>query len=221
LPDVDLAGMRRQYDPPAPLAPEDLQADPLDQLGRWLEEAVAAGEPSANAMLLSTVDAAGQPDARFVLLRGLDRRGLTFFTNYASPKARQLDAHPWAALTFGWLASYRQVRVTGAARRLPAAGSDAYFSGRPRATQIGSWASDQSAVIESRQALTRRVAEVERRFAGLPVPRPPHWGGYLVRPETVEFWQGQPDRLHDRLRYRRAEAEARATDGWMLERLSP
>ncbi len=209
--------MRRQYDPAGQLDPEDLGGDPLAALGRWLEDAVAAGEPSPNAMLLASVDAEGRPHARYVLLRGIDHRGLVFFTNYRSPKARQLDANPAAALTFGWLASYRQVRVTGRARRLPETGSDAYFASRPRATQIGSWASDQSEEIEDREALLRQVADVERRFAHQDVPRPPHWGGYLVEPAILEFWQGRPDRLHDRLRYRVAAGGR----GWIIERLSP
>jgi pyridoxamine 5'-phosphate oxidase len=216
LPEVDLAGMRTQYEPAGPLETGGLAADPIRQLGRWLEEAIAAGEPSPNAMLLASVDPAGDPQTRYVLLRGLDERGLVFYTNYASPKGRQLEARPRAGLTFGWLASHRQVRVTGGAGRVAAAESDAYFASRPRATQIGSWASAQSEVIADREALRRGVAEAERRFAGGPVPRPPHWGGYRVRPEVVEFWQGQPDRLHDRLRYRRDGDGA-----WILERLSP
>jgi pyridoxamine 5'-phosphate oxidase len=213
---VDLAGMRTQYEPAHPLEAEDLADDPMTQLGRWLEAEVAAGAPSANAMLLSSVDDAGAPQSRYVLLRGLDGRGLRFFTNYRSAKGRQLDAHPRAALTFGWPERHRQIRVTGPVERLAAAESDAYFASRPRATQIGAWASEQSEVIAERGELLRRVGEAERRFAGGPVPRPDHWGGYLVTPEVVEFWQGQPDRLHDRLRYR-----LQAGGGWVLERLSP
>jgi pyridoxamine 5'-phosphate oxidase len=214
---VDLAGMRTQYETAAALEPADLAGDPVTQLRRWLEEAIASGAPSPNAMLLSSVDADGQPQSRFVLLRGLDDRGLAFFTNHRSAKGRELEAHPRAALTFGWLGSHRQVRVTGSAERLPDSESDAYFASRPRATQIGSWASDQSEVIEDREALLRQVAEAERRFDGVAVVRPPHWGGYLVRPEVVEFWQGQPDRLHDRLRYRPSPGGG----GWVIERLSP
>ncbi|MCA1688880.1 MAG: pyridoxamine 5'-phosphate oxidase [Actinobacteria bacterium] len=213
---MDLAGMRTQYEGAAPLDPEDLAGDPVSQLRRWLEEAVRGGLPSPNAMLLASVDAQGQPHSRYVLLRGLDPRGLSFYTNYASAKGRQLDAHPAAALTFGWLSTHRQVRVTGRVRRLAAAESDAYFASRPRATQLGTWASAQSEVIESRDVLLAKVAEAERRFAGREVERPPDWGGYLLEPEAVEFWQGQPDRLHDRLRYRMAPA-----GGWILERLSP
>ena len=213
---VDLAGMRTQYEPGAPLEPDDLAGEPHVQLGRWLEQAIAAGLPSANAMLLSTTDDNGQPQARYVLLRGLDARGLVFYTNHNSAKARELAGRPRAAATFGWLAQHRQVRVTGAVAWLPEAESDAYFAARPRATQIGAWASEQSAVIADRATLVRRVDEVERRFAGQPVPRPPHWGGRIVGADVVEFWQGQPDRLHDRLRYRAGDA-----GGWVIERLSP
>ena len=208
--------MRTQYEPAGPLEPGDLAGDPLSQLARWLEAAVDSGAPSPNAMLLSTVDADGHPQARYVLLRGLDDRGLVFYTNYASAKGRELDAHPRAALTFGWLEVHRQVRLTGPVERVAAAESDAYFASRPRATQLGSWASDQSEPIADRPALLDRVAATERRFAGAPVPRPPHWGGYRLAPAVAEFWQGQPDRLHDRLRYGRDSA-----GGWAIERLSP
>ncbi len=208
--------MRTQYDSAAPLEPHDLDPDPIAQLRLWLEAAVTGGLPSPNAMLLATVDAGGQPQARYVLLRGLDARGLVFFTNYGSAKGTELDTRPQAALTFGWLAHHRQVRVTGAARRLGPPESDAYFAGRPRPTQIGAWASAQSTVISGRAALLRQVAAAEHRFAGAPVPRPPHWGGYVVQPDTVEFWQGQVNRLHDRLRYRRSPDA-----GWIIDRLSP
>ncbi len=207
--------MRRQYDGGAPLEAADLDPDPMVELRRWLEAAVAAGAASPNAMVLSTVDAAGQPQSRFVLLRRLDARGLGFFTNYTSPKARELEAHPQAALTFGWLEAYRQARATGSAERMSAEESDAYFASRPRATQIGAWASAQSEVIRDRATLLGQVARLESKFAGRPVPRPPDWGGIVVLAQAIEFWQGQPDRLHDRLRYRRA------SDGWILERLSP
>jgi pyridoxamine 5'-phosphate oxidase len=213
---MDLAGMRTQYDSAAPLEPQHLDADPVAQIGAWLEAAVTAGLASPNAMLLATVDGDGQPQSRYVLLRGLDARGLVFFTNYRSAKGRELDARPRAALTFGWLEHHRQVRVTGTVARLAEAESDAYFAARPRPTQIGAWASEQSDVIADRAVLLRSVAAAERRFAGAPVPRPPHWGGYRVRPEVVEFWQGQVDRLHDRLRYRRTP-----DGGWVIERLSP
>jgi pyridoxamine 5'-phosphate oxidase len=214
---VDLAGMRTQYEGAEALEPGDLAADPLTQLGRWLADGVEAGAPSANAMVLSSVDGAGAPQSRYVLLRGLDDRGLRFFTNHRSAKGRELEANPAAAAVFGWPETHRQARVTGRVARVPEAESDAYFASRPRATQIGSWASAQSEVIADREELLGRVAEVERRFAGGRVPRPAHWGGYVLAPEVVELWQGQPNRLHDRLRYRRDPDGG----GWVIERLSP
>jgi pyridoxamine 5'-phosphate oxidase len=212
----DFARVGRPYEPSARLDPEDLGPDPIAALGRWVDEAVAAGAPSPNAMLLASVDAGGQPHARYVLLRGLAADGLRFFTNRESDKAIQLDSGGRAAATFGWHEAHRQVRVTGPVSRTAAEDDDAYFASRPRATQIGSWASDQSEPVADRAALLGRVADAERRFAGRPVPRPPHWGGYRLAAAVVEFWQGQPDRLHDRLRYRRD-----AGGGWAIDRLSP
>ena len=212
----DFARVGRPYEPSARLDPEDLGPDPIAALGRWVDEAVAAGAPSPNAMLLASVDADGQPHARYVLLRGLAADGLRFFTNRESDKAIQLDSGGRAAATFGWHEAHRQVRVTGPVSRLSAEDDDAYFASRPRATQIGSWASDQSRPVESRELLDRRVAELTDRFAGGPVPRPEHWGGYLLRPEAIEFWQGQPDRLHDRIRFT-SDGES----GWTVERLQP
>ena len=194
----------------------DVHADPILQFRRWFDEAVGEGVAEPDAMTLATVDAAGDPQARVVLLRGLDERGFAFYTNRESAKARELAGRPRAALTFGWLEIYRQVRVIGDVTTLPDEESDAYFATRPRGAQIGAWASPQSAPIADRATLEARVAEVEERFAGLAeVPRPPFWGGYVVRPETVELWQGRPNRLHDRVRYRR-DGEA-----WVIERLAP
>jgi pyridoxamine 5'-phosphate oxidase len=193
----------------------DLAPDPLAQFARWYEEAAAEGIYEPHAMTLSTAGADGRPSSRYVLLRGVDERGFQFFTSYRSAKARDLDATGAAALTWGWLELHRQVRARGTVTRLPADESDAYFRTRPRGSQIAAWASPQSEVIADREELERRVADVEARFEGAPVPRPEHWGGYVLEPREVEFWQGRKSRLHDRLRYRRSG------DAWIVERLAP
>ena len=211
---MPLEGERRDYEgqdlDPAVVAP-----DPIDQFRAWMRSAREAGIYEPEAMTVSTVGDDGRPSSRFVLLRGLDERGFSFFTNYESAKGRALARHPHAALTFGWLALHRAVRVEGAVERLAPAESDAYFASRPRGAQISAWASPQSTVIAGREELDRAMAEVEKRFAGVDVPRPAHWGGFLVRPERVELWQGRPNRLHDRVRY------VRDGDSWRIERLAP
>jgi pyridoxamine 5'-phosphate oxidase len=202
----------RDYVTP-PLHRADMDPDPIVQFRAWFEAARAAGVVEPEAMLVSTT----APACRYVLLRGIDARGLSFFTNYASAKAREIEADPAVALTFGWLAVHRSVRVSGVAEKLPGAESDAYFASRPRGSQIGAWASPQSEVVGGREEVDLLVADAEARFEGTEeVPRPPGWGGYLVRPHAFEFWQGRPSRLHDRLRYRRGEE-----GGWVLERLAP
>jgi pyridoxamine 5'-phosphate oxidase len=197
-----------------PLRRDQLAADPTAQFRDWYD--VAEREvPLPDAIALATADADGLPDARMVLLKGVDEGGFRFFTNYRSSKARQLEARGAAALIAYWRELDRQVRVRGPVERLPESESDAYFATRSRDSQLGAWASPQSQPIASREELDRLVEEVAARFGDGEVPRPPHWGGYLLRPDTVEFWQGQVGRLHDRFRY------TRAGDGWTIERLGP
>jgi pyridoxamine 5'-phosphate oxidase len=193
----------------------DVDPDPVVQWQRWHADAFAAGVAEPNAMTLGTVDSDGTPDARLVLVRGADERGFEFFTNYHSVKSRQLEALGAASAVFSWLDLHRQVRVRGSVERLDAEPSDAYFASRPRDSQIGAWASPQSEVIADRAELERLIAAVEERFAGSDVPRPPHWGGWLLHPEVFEFWQGRPSRLHDRIRYLRADG------AWQIARLAP
>ena len=199
----------------AALSERDAASDPIELFTRWFDEAVAAAIPEPNAMTLATVDAAGRPTARIVLMKGVDARGVVFHTNYDSRKGRDLAANPRAALLFFWVGLERQVRIDGAAERVSAEDSDAYFAARPRGSQISAWASPQSARVADRAWLEARVAEFEARFASGAVPRPPNWGGMRVVPDRFEFWQGRTSRLHDRLVW------SRQGDGWTIGRLAP
>lgn len=200
-----------------PLRVDDLDDDPAVVFRSWLADAETAGLLEPSAMTLATADADGHPSARTVLLRGLDHRGFVFYTNLRSRKARELTENPRASLVFRWQELLRQVTVTGDVERVTDAEADAYFATRPLDSQLGAWASPQSQVIADRAELEARLAEVVERFGAGPVPRPQRWGGFRVLPRTIEFWQGQPARLHDRIRYRRDDA----TEAWMRERLAP
>jgi pyridoxamine 5'-phosphate oxidase len=212
----DVTSLRTDYAKGA-LDEADVAAAPHEQLSRWVDEAVAANAPEPNAMALTTVAADGKPSSRIVLLRGLDAEGLVFYTNYESKKGEDLAATGCAALLFFWPTLERQVRVEGAVSRVSAEVSEAYFRSRPRESRIGAWASAQSRPLATREALARRVEEVDARFPGDDVPLPPFWGGYRVVPERFEFWQGRPSRLHDRLVYNLKAGDG----GWALQRLMP
>lgn len=212
---MSLADRRIEYEGP-PLDPGSVDPDPLRQFAAWFDDAVQAGEPDPNAMALATVGPGGQPTARVVLLKGVHHGDFLFYTNYESAKASELAANPAAALLFFWPSLSRQVRLVGRAHQVTPAESDAYFATRPRASQIGAWASRQSAVLPDRAALERAVAELEARFGADPIPRPPHWGGYRLTPHEIEFWQGRANRLHDRVRYRRDPG-----GHWSVDRLYP
>ena len=195
---------------------DELDPNPIVQLQRWLDEAIEAGLSHPNAMSLATADGEGRPSVRHVLLKGLDERGLEFHTNYDSRKGHDLAANPYAAVVFPWFGMWRQATAVGPVTRVSAEDSDAYFYSRDRGSQIGAWASPQTEPVPDRTWLEQRVAEFERRFEGQVVPRPEHWGGFRLRPDTIDFWYSQPDRLHDRFRFTSKD------DGrWSVTRLAP
>lgn len=212
--DMTLTELRREYCL-AGLRRKNLDADPIKQFQSWLRQAFDAEVVEPNAMTLATVSADGQPSSRTVLLKGVDARGFSFFTNYESQKGRELALNPKAALTIFWAGLERQVNIRGIVTKLSREESEAYFAVRPIGSQFGAWVSKQSTVVESREFLEKRLTEVESEFAGKKVAMPPYWGGYVLAPEQIEFWQGRPNRLHDRLRY------VHANSVWRIERLSP
>ena len=215
-PNVPANELRREY-ARGELLEADVLPDPIRQFERWFNDATNAAVNEANAMTLATADETGAPSARVCLLKGFDADGFVFYTNYDSRKGRELAANARAAMCFYWAPLERQVRVEGVVERVSRAESEAYFHSRPRGAQIGAWVSHQSEALASRAELDQREAELAKRFAGdAPIPLPDYWGGYRLIPTTVEFWQGRPSRMHDRLEYRR-----KAKGGWTMRRLSP
>ena len=212
---ASIAHLRREYRNCA-LVEKGAPRDPLPLFEKWFKEALKTKTLDANAMALSTVSPGNKPALRMVLLKGYDRNGFVFYTNYLSRKGRDLAARPVASLLFFWPQLSRQVRIDGPVKEVPDWESDEYFQTRPRASQLSAWASDQSRVIPGREVLEKRMQELEKKYHGRLIPRPSHWGGYRLLPETIEFWKGRPSRLHDRLRYVRKDRK-----GWKRERLAP
>lgn len=211
---LDIAALRQEY-MRAGLSEADAAADPFQLFERWLQDAVDAGLPLPNAMTLATVTAAGAPSARVVLLKGVEARSFVFYTNYTSRKGRELAARPQASLVFLWAPLERQVRIEGSVEKMPPGASDQYWRSRPLGARHSAWASAQSDPVADRATLEHALAAARAQYGDDP-PRPPHWGGYRVTPQAIEFWQGRADRLHDRLLYQRAQGER-----WRIERLAP
>ncbi|NLJ01383.1 MAG: pyridoxamine 5'-phosphate oxidase [Bacteroidales bacterium] len=209
-----LSGMRQEYEAGS-LDETRMASDPLVVFNEWMEQAIAAGLLEPNAMTVATATADGKPSARVLLLKEVNEEGFVFFTNYQSRKGEELMANPYAALVFDWHTLQRQVRVEGEVEKLSPEASDDYFNSRPEGARVGAWVSPQSKVVQGREELNRLQEEQEKRFREEPVYRPPHWGGFLVRPTAVEFWQGRPSRLHDRVVYHKTEG------GWTKQRLAP
>jgi len=211
---MSISSIRKDYQLQS-LSESDVKQDPIEQFGKWWDEAIASSIDEVNAMTLSTVTAEGKPSARIVLLKGFDERGFVFFTNYESNKGAQLTANPFASLVFFWKELERQVRIEGSCVRVSEEESDVYFQSRPLGSRLGAWASPQSEVISNRSVIEKELETVATRYAEGDVPRPAHWGGYRVIPESIEFWQGRPSRLHDRLKY------SRISGNWTIQRLAP
>jgi pyridoxamine 5'-phosphate oxidase len=213
---LNLHDLRREYASHT-LDVSDVDQDPIIQFKLWFQEALDSEVLEPNALVLSTITADHQPNSRVVLLKGFDEQGFVFFTNYNSQKGQELAQHPFACMVFSWLELHRQVKIQGEVEKLSPEESTAYFQSRPRGSQIGAWASSQSSVVDSREVIEENVKALEAKYAGQEIlPRPAHWGGFLLKPKLMEFWQGRPSRLHDRIQFTKEEGKT-----WKIERLSP
>jgi pyridoxamine 5'-phosphate oxidase len=211
----NIAAIRKEYSKEA-LDEKEVDPDPFVQFNKWWEQAMASTIEEANAMTLATASKEGKPSARIVLLKGFDENGFVFFTNYQSHKGNEIETNPDVCLVFFWKELERQVRINGIATKISAGESDAYFNSRPESSKIGAWASPQSKVIAAREIIEKNAAMYEGKFTGGNITRPPHWGGYIVKPSVIEFWQGRPSRLHDRVQY-----SLSGNNNWKIERLAP